>query len=97
MVLRSRYRLNMRVPLNNNTTTDNTFFTDVRAEAFIPHRESIDESFASTYRLGLVIGYNKDKKWRYQIIGYMDRGKNTMDDTPEASRYILEAKAQMSL
>jgi len=94
--LRSRYRFNMRIPLNNTSTTDHTYFTNVRAEAFIPHGENIEESWASTFRLGLAFGYNKDNKWRYQLIGYVDRGRDAIEDSAQANRYILEAKVQLS-
>ncbi len=94
--LRSRYRLKMHIPLNNTRTTDHTYFTNVSAEAFIPHGETFEESYASTFRLGFVLGYNHDKKWRYQLDFYLDRGRNTEEDSAEASRFIVEVRTRMA-
>ena len=88
--LRSRYRLNMRVPLNNTSVIDNTFFTELRGEFFFPHGEDIQETFASTIRLGLIIGYHQNRKWRYQLTGYIESGENTIDDDRSVGRYIIE-------
>lgn len=40
--LRSRLRLKATSPLNNPGMTDQTYFTALSAEAFIPHGETID-------------------------------------------------------
>ena len=94
--LRSRFRLRATIPLNNLNITDKTYFTNVSAEAFVPHGETLNESFASTFRLGLTLGYNRDLKWRYQIDFYLDRGRDTAGDSGEVNRFILEAKARMA-
>jgi hypothetical protein len=91
IALRSRYRLRMHIPLNNPRTTDHTYFTRVSAEAFIPHGETFEETYASTFRLGLALGYNQNNKWRYHLNSYLDRGRNTVEDRAEASRFIVEA------
>jgi hypothetical protein len=97
IALRSRYRLNMRIPLNNTSLKDHTLFTDTRAEAFIPHGESFEETFASTLRLGLSLGYNQNNKWRYQLRAYVDWGRNTIEDEAQSNRYILEVSVRMSI
>jgi len=94
--LRSRVRLRASIPLNNLSITDKTYFTNLSAEAFAPHGETLNESFASTFRLGLTLGYNRDLKWRYQINFYLDQGRNSIEDNAQASRFILEAKARMA-
>ncbi len=68
-----------------------TFFIDMRGEAFIPHDSEIEESYASTIRLGLNLGYRQNIKWRYQLTGYIDGGKNTLGEDRSANRFILEA------
>ncbi len=75
--LRSRYRIEMRIPVNHRTLIDNTLFIDLRGEVFIPHDNEIEETYASTIRLGLNLGYRQNQKWRYQLTGYIDGGKNT--------------------
>jgi hypothetical protein len=94
--LRSRIRLRATIPLNNPGMTDHTYFTNLSAEAFVPHYETLDESFASTFRLGFTLGYNRDIKWRYQIDFYVDRGRNSTEDNAEETRFIFEAKARMA-
>ncbi len=92
--LRSRYKLNMRVPVNNKSVADNTIFFDFSGEVFLPHDDGIQETFASTIRLGLYLGYRQNTKWQYQLIGYLDGGKNAREDNRTSSRYILEAKVR---
>jgi len=92
--LRSRYRLNMRVPVNHLAITDNTFFFDLRGEIFLPHDEGIIETYASTIRLGLNLGYRQNVKWRYQLTGYVDGGKDVIDANRSASRLIIEASVR---
>ena len=92
--LRSRYRLNMRVPLNRRAITDNTFYSDLRAEAFLPHDDGVQETYASTIRVGLAIAYRQNSKWQYQLIGYFDGGKNSREDERSASRYMIEARVR---
>jgi len=89
--LRSRYRLDMRVPINHSALIDNTFYIDLRAEAFLPHDDGIQETYASTVRLGINLGYRQNQKWRYQLTGYVDGGKSTLGVDRSASRFILEA------
>jgi len=96
IALRSRYRLRMHIPLNNPITTDHTYFTRISAEAFIPHGETFEETYASTFQLGIALGYNRDIKWRYQLNFYVDRGRNTVEETAEASRFIMEAWVRMA-
>ena len=88
--LRSRYRLQMRVPLNNRILSDKTFYTDIRGEIFIPHDDEIQEIFASQLRVGLNLGYQQNRKWRYQITGYIDAGRNTLEENIRATNYIIE-------
>ena len=95
--LRSRYRLNMRIPLNNPYITDKTYFMDLRAEAFLPHTETFEELYASTLRLGIRGAYNVNRKWRYNLTAYLDRGKNTIDDDRTSSRFMLEFLVRMRL
>ena len=92
--LRSRYRLNMRIPLNRRAITDNTFYSDVRGEVFLPHDDGITETFASTLRVGLALAYRQNDKWMYQLIGYFDGGKNAREENLSASRYMLEARVR---
>jgi len=88
--LRSRYRLQMRIPLNNRTLSDKTFFTDIRGEIFIPHDDDIQEIFAPQLRVGLHLGYQQNRRWRYQIAGYFDAGRNTLEENIRTTNYILE-------
>lgn len=94
--LRSRYRLRMRVPFNNLTITDHTYFMDLRGEFFIPHDDEIEESFADQMRLGLNFGYNQNAKWRYQLTGYFDFGRNTLEDERQVSKFIIELSVRTS-
>lgn len=88
--LRSRYRLRMRVPFNNRSITDRTYYVELRGEVFIPHDDEIEEFFASLLRIGTSIGYNQNSKWRYQLKGYFDAGRNTREDERKVSKFILE-------
>lgn len=92
--LRSRYRLNLRIPINRRSITDHTFFVDLRGEAFLPHDNRIQETYASTIRVGLKLGYHQNIKWRYELIAYMDGGKSTLNGNRSTSRYMLEAKVR---
>ena len=87
--LRSRYRLNTRIPLNNRAIFEKTFYLDIRGEVFIPHDDGVDETFASTIRLGLNLGYNYNPKWRYYATVYADFGSDSEGEERTASRYIL--------
>lgn len=95
--LRSRYRLRMRIPFNNKAVGEKTYFTDLSLEAFLPHDDSINELFANTIRLGVTAGYNHSVKWRYYLIGYVDRGRNNFDNNVTNDRYIISFKARRSL
>jgi len=88
--LRSRYRLRMQVPFNNRIITDHTYFMALRGEVFIPHDKEIEELFASLLRIGMNIGYNQNSKWRYQLTGYFDAGRNTLEDERKVSKFIVE-------
>lgn len=92
--LRSRYRLNLRIPINKRSITDHTFFVDLRGEAFLPHDKRIQETYASTLRVGLNLGYRQNIKWRYELTAYGDGGKSTLDVNRSASRYMLEARVR---
>ncbi len=87
--LRSRYRLNIRVPLNHRAIFDKTFYVDLRGEAFLPHDDDVDEAFANTVRIGVNVGYHYNPKWQYYATIYVDGGKDTIEETRSASRYIL--------
>ena len=87
--LRSRYRLNARIPLNNRAIFDKTFYFDLRGEAFLPHDDSVEEIFASTIRFGANVGYNHNPKWRYYATVYMDAGRDQQGESRTVSRYIL--------
>ena len=95
--LRSRYRLNMRVPINKRAVADNTFFIDLRGEAFLPHDDGVLETYASTIRVGLNLGYRQNVKWQYELIFYLDGGRNKLDENRSASRYMLEARVRTTL
>ena len=88
--LRSRYRLRMRIPLNNRTVTERTYFIDLRGEVFFPHDKEIEEPFASLLRVGMNWAYNQNSKWRYQLKSYFDAGRNTFEDERKVSRFIVE-------
>lgn len=75
--LRSRYRFRARIPINKPAITNNTLFTDLRCEAYIPHDNNIHDYFANTIRWGLTLGYNHSSNWRYYLIFFVDRGKIT--------------------
>ena len=92
--LRSRFRLNTRLPINNYAITDNTFFVDFRGEIFLAHDNGVKEKFASTVRLGINLGFRQNAKWRYQLTGYIDGGKNAQSDNRTATRYIMEASVR---
>jgi hypothetical protein len=84
----------MRVPVNHHAITDNTFFFDLRGEVFLPHDEGIIETYASTIRLGLNLGYRQNEKWRYQLTGYVDGGKAAIGIDRTRSRLIIEASVR---
>jgi hypothetical protein len=88
--LRSRYRLNMRIPINNPGIVAKTFYVDFRGEAFFSHDDGITEPFASTLRLGVNVGYNHSTKWRYYLTFYVDRGRNSLEGNATVDRYMIE-------
>lgn len=88
--LRSRYRLRMRIPFNNRIVSDNTLFMDLQGEIFLPHDDEIEELFAPLIRAGLNLAYQQNSKWRYQLTGYFDGGRNTLEDERTVTRYIME-------
>jgi len=94
---RSRYRLNMRIPLNNPTLADQTWFLDMRGEIFLPHDEGIQELYSSRMRFGTLIGYRHNIKWRFQLAGYFESGWNTYTDERTVNHYIIEARVRTSL
>ncbi len=77
----------MRVPFNNRTITDRTYYMELRGEMFIPHDSEIEELFASLLRIGTSIGYNQNSKWRYQLKGYFEAGRNTLEDERKVSMF----------
>lgn len=87
--LRSRYRMNARIPLNNRAIFDKTIYLDLRAEAFLPHDDGVEEIFASTIRFGANMGYHYNSKWRYYATVYVDAGRAQRGEDRTASRYIL--------
>jgi hypothetical protein len=91
---RSRYRLRMRVPVNNRTITDQTFFMDLRGEVYLPHDKEIGELFATLIRLGATLAYQQNSRWRYQVIGYFDGGRNTLEDERTVTRSIVELRVR---
>lgn len=93
--LRSRYRLNMRIPLNNSTMLDKTCYMDVRCEIFLPHDDEIQELHTSRMQFGILLGYKQSSKWRYYLSGYFDTGWNTLDDSRTVNRYITEFTARV--
>lgn len=95
--LRSRYRLNMRIPLNNRSLIDKTWFLDLQGEIFIPHDEEIQEFYTSRMRFGTIVGYRRSLKWRFQLAGYFESGWNTVTDERTVNHYIIEARVRTSL
>ncbi len=89
MGLRSRYRLQVRTSINNSSLTDKTFYCDLRTEFYFPHDHEVAETFASTVRAGVNIGYNKNYKWRYFASFLVDRVKNTAEQDRLANNYII--------
>ena len=91
---RSRYRLRMRVPFNKRIITDRTLFMDLRGEFYFPHDEGIDELFATLIRIGAALAYQQNSRWRYQLLGYFDGGRNTLEDERTVTRSIVEFRVR---
>lgn len=94
--LRSRYRLNMRIPINNRSLLDKTYYVDVRGEVFLPHDEGIEEYFASRMQFGTIIGYHLNIKWRFMLSGYFETGWNEVADERSVDHYIIAASIRTS-
>lgn len=92
--LRSRYRLKMRIPLNNTTVTEKTFFITLRGEAYLPHTNNIQEVYANRLRGGIEFGYNMNANWRYYLTFFVDRGKNEFDQNRTIDSYICSVTAR---
>ena len=60
---------------------------DLSGEVFLPHDKEIEELFASLMRIGLNIAYNQNSKWRYQLTGYFEAGRNTLEDERKVSMF----------
>ena len=64
---RGRYKLGTRVPINNPTIIDKTFYMPLSVEFFSNTGEDLTERFASKLRLTAGLGYRFDKRWRLEF------------------------------
>lgn len=87
--LRSRYRLDARVPINNKMITENTFYIDLRSELYFPHDKEVVELYADNIRAGFNVGYNQNAKWRYHFTFLIDHTKSNINDSRTKDNYIF--------
>ena len=87
--LRSRYKLLIRVSLNNKKIYDKTFFLGMSSEFFLSHDNDIEERFAETVRLAILFGYKLNDKWTYSLSLMSNRGKNDYENERIVNNYIV--------
>ena len=70
---RSRFKMNMLIPINNKAIHDKTFFVNFSGEIYLPHKKTPDFN-TNRYRLGASIGYKFNFKWKIKFDYYIDNG-----------------------
>lgn len=70
---RSRFKMNILVPINNRGLIDKTLFVNFSGELYLPHKKSEDHKI-NLYRLGTSIGYKFSYKWKIKFDYYIDNG-----------------------
>lgn len=77
---RLRLRLGSRILLNHHTFTDKTWYIPFFFERFLNFNGEAIERYAFKNRVVLGIGYNANSKWFYELMHYIQRSRDTVED-----------------
>jgi hypothetical protein len=89
-VLRSRYRLNVIIPINNTGIIDKTLFVRVNAELFWDMGKSIEERFVNKNRYTMGIGYRFNPKWRLELYYLAEQSKAFSEEGFKVNSHIIQ-------
>lgn len=88
--LRSRYRINVTIPINNPSMVDRTIYLIGKSEFFIPHGEEIKEYFANTLRAGFDFGYKAKPQLRYYVSIMYNYGRDSYEGNRIRGNMIVQ-------
>ncbi len=86
---RGRYRLSLKVPINNKAIVDHTFYTGLSAEAYTNIGNSVPEKYVDQARFSATFGYRKNQKWSFELMYLVDDSKDIEEDNFELNNHII--------
>ncbi len=91
--VRFRARLELKAPINHDRLTDDrTFYLLADVEGFAPVGNEVKERFATKVRARVGLGYRIDERHRVDLLYFLDRVRDTIEDTPTESAQMLDLR-----
>ena len=91
--LRIRYKISGRMKLCRRCESS-YWFIPFYSEFFLPIKDDIEEFFSNRARVGLGIGYNPNKDWRFSILLNLQKSRSTPLENLGITDYAWQLKVR---